>query len=407
MTKQVSHSDPRTPVFTGTKRVPGLFEHTNAKGDTVFTARLRQDGGPPRRVTLDARNKTDAIRELEELRVDRRRGAPVRTGSLVPTVAEVTADFLAAMELRTHHRDPKQRRSPRTVALYRQRLEAHVLPVLGTRPIDEVTVRDLRRLIDKLGTKLAPSTTTAILVEMSAVWRYAVRQGVVERNVVRDLDRDDRPGVARQTEPRYLDAAEVSDLLAKMTDTFRPVAATCAYAGLRISEALGLTWADVDFSGKRIHVRRQLDPDLTIRNVTKTVASNGHVPLLPALERELRAHRSRQAEVGLARVRRDALVFTTAKGKPQSRRNALRAVHKAGDQAELNGKKGDGIEPVGLHDLRHSLVALALDSGLTLAEAAVLARHASARVTAQVYAGVSETAKAQIAGKLTAAGVGA
>lgn len=127
------------------------------------------------------------------------------------------------------------------------------------------------------------------------------------------------------------------------------------------------------------------------------------VPLLPALERELRAHRSRQADIGLHLVHRDQLVFTTWNGKPQSRRNALRAVHAAGDDVGLNGK---GQEPVGLHDLRHSFVALALDSGTTLAEAAVLARHANAGVTGKIYAGVSEKAKAQIAAKLVNAGFG-
>ena len=198
---------------------------------------------------------------------------------------------------RTHHRDPKKRRSPRTVTLYRQRMHAHVLPTLGTYPIDELTVADLRRLIEKLGAKFAPSTVTANIVMLSSLLRYAVRQRLVERNVARDLDRDDRPGAGRQTEPRYLSAEEVTPLLPKMSDTFRPVAASCAYAGLRISEALGLTWADVDFNAKQIHVRRQLDGDGTIRNVTKTKASKADVPLLPTLERELREQCSRQAGI--------------------------------------------------------------------------------------------------------------
>jgi integrase len=64
------------------------------------------------------------------------------------------------------------------------------------------------------------------------------------------------------------------------------------------------------------------------------------------------------------------------------------------------------MESVGLDDLRHSFVALALDSGATLAEAAVLARHANAKVTGQVYAGLSEKAKAQIPAKLVNAGFG-
>jgi integrase len=282
-------------------------------------------------------------------------------------------------------------------------MERHVLPRLGAKPIDEIGVADLRRLIDRLGAKLAPSSATAIVNQLSALFRFAVKQRLIDRNPVRDLDRDDRPGVARLTEPRYLDADQVARLLGEMGDRFRPVAAACAYAGLRISEALGLTWADVDFETKQIHVRRQLDHDGTIRNATKTAASKADVPLLPALERELREHRTRQAGINLPLVRRDHLVFTTARGNPQSRRNALRAVHNAGDAAGLNG---DGLPPVGLHDLRHSFVAVALDAGVTLAEAAVLARHANAKVTGAIYAGVSETARAQIAAKLTDAGFG-
>jgi integrase len=66
-----------------------------------------------------------------------------------------------------------------------------------------------------------------------------------------------------------------------------------------------------------------------------------------------------------------------------------------------------GAEPVGLNDLRDSFVALALDARMSLAEVAVLARHANARVTGQLYAGLSDKAKTQLASKLLDAGVGA
>ena len=127
------------------------------------------------------------------------------------------------------------------------------------------------------------------------------------------------------------------------------------------------------------------------------------VPLLPALARELRDHRSRQAGVDLRRIHADALVFQTSRGKPQSRRNALRAVHTAGDAARLNG---DGRQPVGLHDLRHSFVALALASSVSLAEVAALARHANAKVTAAVYAGLADGGREIAAAKLVEAGFG-
>ena len=126
------------------------------------------------------------------------------------------------------------------------------------------------------------------------------------------------------------------------------------------------------------------------------------MPLLPALERELREHRSRQAGVDLRLVHRSALVFTTARGSRS--RGGTRSVPST-PPARSRAQR-EGVEPVGLHDLRHSFVALALDGGLTLAEAAVLARHANAKVTGAIYAGVSEKAKAQIAAKLVNAGLG-
>ncbi|MEO5577213.1 MAG: tyrosine-type recombinase/integrase [Gaiellaceae bacterium] len=132
----------------------------------------------------------------------------------------------------------------------------------------------------------------------------------------------------------------------------------------------------------------------------KTLASASSVPLLPALAVELLSQRQRVASVDLSRVHRDAYVFTTATGKPQSVRNALRAVHVAGDRAGLNE---DRRERVGLHDLRHSFVAIALASGLTSPEASALARHANSKITAAAYAGLTDAGRGQLASKLAKA----
>jgi|SRR5215213_3556401 len=50
-----------------------------------------------------------------------------------------------------------------------------------------------------------------------------------------------------------------------------------------------------------------------------------------------------------------------------------------------------------MHDLRHSFVATLLASGVSLPEAAALARHANPRVTAAVYAGLTEQSREQLA----------
>ena len=309
------------------------------------------------------------------------------------------------MQSRVGIRDERRRYSQRTVDLYRQRLEAHILDRLGSRRVDEVMVDDVRQLVDRLGRRgLAPGTVTSCVNILSGLLRYALKRKLVPHNVVRDLDRDDRPGVARQSEPRYLSEAELTRLLAKMTDNFRPVALVCAYTGLRSARRSGCAGQTSTSSAGTLTVTGQLGPDGERLLTTKTRASAATVAAPPALVRELRAHRARQASRNIALIRADALVFTTANGKPQVRRNALRALHVAGDAAGLNG---DGVQPVGLHDLRHSLVAIAFERGLTLPEVAMLARHANPRVTATVYAGLTTEGRERVSAKLVESGFGA
>lgn len=400
MSRTVSHGPAtREPVYSGNRRIPGLYVRAKADGSHVYDVALRL-GGKVRRHRLAAATKTDAIAELRALQTDYERGEEYRSPAAAVTVSELVGDFVRHMQTRVGDPDPKRRRAPRTVEHYRYVLERYVVPVIGTMAAPDVGPADVRRVLDAMAARrLSPSTRTGTMTALSAAFRYATKQRIVERNVVRDLDRDDRPGASRLTEPRYLTLPELRRLLDAMGDTFRPVAATCAYAGLRASETLGLRWRDLNLDAGTLTVTGQLGTNGE-RIPAKTAASSATVPMLPALELELRRHRRAQASRNLALVHRDALVFTTATGQPQNHRNALRAVHEAGTRAKLNE---DGRPRVGLHDLRHSFVALALASGLTLPEASALARHANPRITAMAYAGLSDDGRAKLGERLAAA----
>jgi integrase len=113
-----------------------------------------------------------------------------------------------------------------------------------------------------------------------------------------------------------------------------------------------------------------------------------------ALVAELRAHRARFPDLG------GTLVFPTSHGRRQSRHNVGRALRRAGDKAGLNP---DGMKKVSPHDLRHSAAGLLLARGVPAPKVAAVLRHADARVTLMVYAGLVEAERAALRHDLEAA----
>jgi integrase len=138
---------------------------------------------------------------------------------------------------------------------------------------------------------------------------------------------------------------------------YRLLVVTALYTGMRISELLALTWADVDFAAGVVHVRGQLSraqhgvPAQRVQ--PKTAAAIRDIPLVPQLAALLRDQRqsARFADAG-------DFVFATGNGTPLGHRNVEgRALQSAAAAA--------GLEAVRFHDLRHTFAShLIVDLGL-------------------------------------------
>ncbi len=78
---------------------------------------------------------------------------------------------------------------------------------------------------------------------LHAFWRWALRQGYVERNIVSDIPRPRLP----ERDPRFLSLAQVEELLGLVAgDGIAPLIATAVFAGLRREELCWLTVDDVE-----------------------------------------------------------------------------------------------------------------------------------------------------------------
>jgi len=152
---------------------------------------------------------------------------------------------------------------------------------------------------------------------------------------------------------------------------------------MRLSELLGLTWADVDFAAGTIHVRCQLSRarigQPARRMPPKTAAAVRAIPPAPQLAVMLNRHKQASRF-----DRGHDYVFATSRGTPLGHRNAhQRALTRAAERAGLNQ---EGEPRLRFHDLRHTFAShLIIDLRLDVAQVSRIVGHASTSITLDTY----------------------
>lgn len=142
--------------------------------------------------------------------------------------------------------------------------------------------------------------------------------------------------------------------------------------GLRVSEVLGLKWADLDFEQKTIRIRRSVVHGEA--NETKTASSATQLPLHENLIAVLQMWRMTAPAV-------NGWVFGSERtGKPYDR-DSLREeyLQTAGERI--------GVQGLGWHSMRHLYRALLRQGNAPLEAQKNLMRHAKLSTTMDVYGG--------------------
>jgi integrase len=363
------------------KRVPNLYKRPKHAGDArygdVFEVIFRDEFGCQRQKTLRSRTVQMAIDEAEEYRTQLRRGEVLPPSHV--TVNEVAREYFEVLDGLVSSGD----RAKGTLDLYRQRYGTHLDPSLGKRRIQDLRAENIAAVyVRQRKAGLASWTIAGTHTLISGILRFALSRGYLSTNPLDRLARMDRPQQRSRREARRLNDQEIRSLCAHTTATYRPIVTTLAWTGLRVSEALGLRWQDIDFEAREIRLRHQLSSDGSLKR-PKTKAGRRSVPLLRVLEQQLREHRKVQLSRGLAGA--EQLVFTAATGNPLDRHNVRnRGIVPAARKAGLNG---EGMATVTTHDLRrtfisHLIVRLQIDP----VQVAKIAGHANVSETLNTYA---------------------
>jgi len=159
---------------------------------------------------------------------------------------------------------------------------------------------------------------------------------------------------------------------------------TGAYTGLRFEEIGGLTWDNVDFDNKEIHVKNIYDYQNTKKIVprTKTPSSVRNVLILPELSIILKQLKKEQAEWQLKNKCRDPenAVFKSYDQKIPTDTGCIKTLTTIQDAISIPRK-----EQIATHGLRHTLASYLLSQGVQIKYVSELLGHKNTAITMKAY----------------------
>ena len=237
--------------------------------------------------------------------------------------------------------------------------------------LSEVTTLELRRFVAELQQAgYAKSTISRKLACLRSFFRFAVREGWVEANIAKPL-RNPRAG---RKLPHFLSAEEIARLLESPPSTSasgvrdRAILETMYSAGLRVSELVGLSIEDIDFSAGLIRVRGKGRKERLS-------------PLGSYAQKAIKEWLSQREPNPKATKEHASAVFLNRFGNRLTSRSVGRMLEKYLKQCGLDQRTSP-------HTLRHSFATHLLDRGADIRSVQELLGHKSL-ITTQIYTHVS------------------
>jgi integrase len=333
--------------------------------------------------------EASALKAAESLRITINEEQPKPSQQPV-SVAALVDHFkqheLVSSENENEEDDDEERRAYSTRTNYIDILDFHVVPKWGSKTLREVRTVAVEKWLRKL--KLARGSKSKIRSIMSVLFNHAIRheflpQGANPITMVRQ-------SAKRMRAPDILEVHELVALFDQLSHRDRSMALLDVVTGLRRSELIGLKWFDVDFEQLELSVTRSVYRQRVGR--CKTEISKKPVPLDPWVAEELltwkRAAPYNQPEGWV-------FASTRKRGKqPYSPDSILtRSFRPAAKRAKI-------AKHIGWHTFRRTFSTLLKANGEDIKTVQELLRHATVKMTLEVYAQAVTPAKRQAQSKV-------
>ena len=340
--------------------------------DGLWVAEITRGGVVTRRTAT-----TSDLAEAR-LRVAMGAAAPMRVSD--PTVADYLRGWV----------EECPRIGDKTRHGYRQLIENHLIPSLGTIRVRELRAPDVKQMLSEMRVAgSSPGTQRNTRNVLSGAMSDALEDGLIDFNPAR-VKVAKGVNSASQVSIGLAEAARLLEAIAHhpMADLW----GLMLYTGGRLGETLGLDWADVRLLDRRLMIRRAdsrvvdpEDPMRTVRGFTrpKTAAGMREVPLAEEAAMMLTDRWHRRGEP------RTGLVFPSA-------RDPLKPINPSDTHHRfVECLRSTGHPIIRQHDLRHWCATLLIGKGMPITTVSQILGHRNAAITMSIYAHVITDAAAK------------
>lgn len=282
---------------------------------------------------------------------------------------------------------------PNTVRIYKNNIKKHIKPYVGAIKLTDLHPHTVQTLINGLDELSAASVRLAYKVLHMALEK-AVELEYLPKNPAR---RCVLPKLEQEEIHPLTDEQATALLRAAKGGQIEHLLSVALFAGLRLSELLGLTWDAVE-SGT-ITINKQLSrPDMRQAGLFITPKNGKSRTITPApsvlaaLKAQKRCQMEMRIKAGPLWSNPENLVFTMEDGGPIDQWRVEKAFKEALGAA--------GLEGVRFHDLRHTYAVNAIRAGDDIKTIQGNLGHASASFTLDRYGHFTERMKQDSAARM-------
>ena len=264
---------------------------------------------------------------------------------------------------------------------------------LGWRKLTSLNLIILQQAINELVSDNARKNSKKILVDMLD---KAVDADLLIKNVAKQIN----PVITKEEkrERRVLTAKEEEMFLKQAEGSFYYNLYVVALdTGLRVGELMGLTWNDVDFKKKVLHIRHTLcyfrkdGKYIHEMHDTKTMNSRRTIPLTQRAYDALKQQKVQKFQIRLkgkiAPEGFEDLVFVTRNNRPTQQFLVQECMLLTIKHIQKTNPEYEVFSP---HSFRHTFATRAIENGMQPKTLQKILGHASLQMTMDLYCHVTE-----------------